>query len=104
MGVSPLDPLASLTARCTSAAGRFGPSHLPIRGAGGALHHTSTLSGGLAYLPTRYGRGIRSIEVRKIVFGMTVYALLDFPVLLKTEGVIAETSAFSGSWDAEDCA
>src|SRR5271156_5181109 len=65
-------------------------------------NRTSALSGGLACLPTGCGRGIRSIEVRKVGFGMTVCAMLYFPVLLKTEVVIAEASPFSVSWDAED--
>jgi hypothetical protein len=53
---------------------------------------------------TGCGRGIRTIEVRKIAFGITVDALLDLSVLFKTEVVIAESFALSDSRGAEDYA
>ena len=60
------------------------------------------LSGRLACARTGCGRRIRTIEVRKVAFGITVYALLDFSVLFKTEVVVAESSSVVVLWGSEN--
>src|ERR1700688_3870334 len=66
--------------------------------------HTAGGHHGLGCAPTGRRRRISSIEVGKIEFGMTVHALLDFPELLETEVVIAESLPLAESRDAEDYA
>src|SRR5271163_608337 len=71
----------------------------------GSRHsHSAGGHRGLGRAPTGRRRRISSIEVRKIGFGMTVHALLDFPELFETEVVIAESLPLAESRDAEDYA
>jgi hypothetical protein len=54
--------------------------------------------------PAGRGRGIGSVEVEKIGFGVTIDSVLNLPELLETEVVATESLPFEDSRGAEDYA